>query len=243
MTDHNNKDYLVFPLVCILALVIIFLVIINSGMYYDACAVDSLPLGFIVLFIMFPIAIITVIISSVAGYKLFKVGKSNLAITAILIGILSVVIVWKGFDIYEVCMSKAANLLSTDFILKKDSKLIKHFSNKVLANSKRQSELLSILNSKGDTLSSDELWKVLYHLRRNNDPIVLRYAIKLAKMNIPKGHVYYAFPMELVINRTDARGSQEVEELKDFANRTIGNQKEIDAFYRLLKYWQSQKKN
>ena len=46
----------------------------------------------------------------------------------------------------------------------------------------------------------------------------------------------------IIIDRIDVDNSPEFEELKDYANKTIKDQRELKGFPRVIKYWQDEKK-
>ena len=111
-------------------------------------------------------------------------SRYKIGIPAVIIFVLAIIFGWPGFGmtIYDKCMTVRVDLLSTKAILENNKdKTINYFARRILANNARQNELISILKNEGDTLSTDELWTVLYYLQRNKDPIILKYAIKLGK--------------------------------------------------------------
>lgn len=234
---------LLWSLLSLVILLIIFFALVHSDAYYFA-DVDGLEIGLYIIIFLWPVAIFCIFSSARAANTLFEAGKSKIGIVAIMIFVLAIILGWPGFGmvIYDKCMTLRIGLLSTKTIMDSKDKAIKHFSKIVLMNNTRQNELIAMLKNDGDSLSNDELWTVLYYLQRNKDPIILKYAVKLGKNNIPRGNPYYIFPLELIIDRTNSDNSQEIEEMKACADETLKDQKGLTGFYSVLKYLQGKKK-
>lgn len=234
---------LFWPLLSLLVLMFIFLIIIHSKAYYFQYA-DSLALGFYIIFGLWPVAIFCMLSSARVADKSFKTGKANIGVIAVIVFVFAIILGWPGFGmgIYEKCMTMRVGLLSTKTIVDSKDKVIEFFSERILTNGTRQNDLIAILNNEGDALSEQELRTVLHYLGRNKDPIVLKYAFKLAKIEIPKGSGYYGLPIRIIIDRVDIDNSKEFKELKDYAYKTMKDQSELKGFPRVIKYWQDEKK-
>lgn len=235
--------YLRWPLLSMLLLTLIFIAIVHSDSYYFS-NVDGLAIGFLIIFVLWPVAIFCMFSSARAADRSFKSGESKLGIVAVILFVLAIILGWPSFgiNIYEKCMTLRVDLLSTKAIVESRDKAINYFSKRILTDNTRQNELIAILKNEGDTLSEQELRTILHYLSRNEDPIVLKYAFKLARMTIPEGSGYYDLAIMIIIDRIDTDNSKEIEELKDYANKTIKDQRELKGFPRVLKYWQDEKK-
>jgi len=231
-----------WPLLSLLALFFIFIIITHSKAYYFQY-VDSLELGFYIIFGLWPVAIFCMFSSARAADASFKVGKTSIGVIAAAVFVLAIILGWPGLGmrIYEKCMTIRVDSLTTKTIVNSNDKAIEFFSKRVLRNSARQNDLLGLLKNEGDALPDQMLRTVLHYLIRNKDPIVLKYAFKLARIEIPKGSGYYDLPLRIIIDRIDVDNSLEFKELKDYASKVIKDKRELDGFPRVVKYWKDEK--
>ncbi|MFH1317543.1 MAG: hypothetical protein ABIH71_00820 [Candidatus Omnitrophota bacterium] len=227
---------LLILLFCFFLLLGAFFSIVNSEFYYYAY-MDTLPLGFVIIFILWPLGILNVIASIITGYKYYKLRKTGLLVTSISIFLLSIIIGIFGLEIYENVMVKYVNLMKTTSIFDSNSKAVKHFSKKVL--NKRQEELIVILEKKGDFLPDKELAEILNPLRYSRNPIVSKYIVKLFKMRLQKNKSYtnYAFYIKFILDNSKEENPVEFQEIKNYIRETLKDPQLFEKVNKSINFW------